>query len=78
MTETLDFTTLDQFLGIKRLAADAAPASPLGSLVARPSVRSRNSAAFLSAFLAHRHEESRSERRRDPITATLMGTKHDR
>jgi hypothetical protein len=48
MTETLDFTTLDQFLGIKRLAADAAPASPLGSLEARPSVRSRNSAAFLS------------------------------
>jgi hypothetical protein len=48
MTETLGFTALDQFLGIKRLAADTAPASPLGSLVARPSVRSRNSVAFLS------------------------------
>jgi hypothetical protein len=34
MTETLDFTALDQFLGIKRLAANTAPASPLGSPVA--------------------------------------------
>jgi hypothetical protein len=122
MTETLDFTALDQFLDIKRLAADTAPASPLGSLVARPTVRSRNSVAFISlrswrtgtknADLAEfkrrkahrapcalaassaqvsgplappetntspgsrsatrRTTVARSERRRDPITATLI------
>lgn len=47
MTSAIDFSALDRALGIDRPAGADIP-SPLGSLILRPAVRSRNAVAFLS------------------------------